>query len=227
MDRFFKTTTRFRDLYRQIHDQEPEHCTLMLSSRLSLFREALVDSLQDFSSHGFSFWDLVESTQTKIVWITQHAYVANELFRFGRQKCWKRDESVELYATRSLEQGFDGSTESLIVFASSFKELTSACTAVFSLLASSNVVKVYVHESSELLMLPVTARTLSNFVRESHSLEHIQFDEKIGRVSYKCFGSRSSWPLSLSRLLHVNSGCKGCFEKRCPPAWDQDRARLL
>jgi hypothetical protein len=172
MDRFFKTTTRFHDLYCQIPDEEFNH----FKFREHVTEVALVGTLQDFSSHGFSFGDLVkESSQTQIVWITPHAYVSN--FCIGTSRtCWKRDsyESVKLSAISYSNPVYSYPTEGLVVFACSLKELTSACNALFSLLASSNVAELLVSESSK---MPVSARSLSNFVKESHSLEHVQFEE--------------------------------------------------
>jgi hypothetical protein len=183
MDRFFKTTTRFRDLW--VLNEENEHYMCP-----HVTEEALVGTLQDFSSHGFSFWDLVkESSQRQIVWITPHAYVRN-FRRNASGTCWKDHcyEFVELsagsfssnpgYRDPTEGPGYRDPTESLVVFAGSFKEMTSACNDLFSLLASSNVAELYVYGGySRSLGFPVSARTLSNFVKESHKLEHVQFDE--------------------------------------------------
>jgi hypothetical protein len=170
MDRFFKATTRFRELYRQTNDQELDHFSAEVE---------LVGSSQDMSYHGFSFSDLVQSAQMNIlVWITPHAYVVNTVFSFGRLTCWGKGyeaEYIMLKASCDRKVCFDDS-DSLLLVALSCKELTSACNAIFSLLAISNVAQLFVHESSKLLLLPVSARTLSNFVKESHSLVHVQFD---------------------------------------------------
>jgi hypothetical protein len=169
MDRFFKATTRFRELYRQTNDQEPDHCSAEVE---------LVGSSQDMSYHGFSFSDLVQSAQMNIVWITPHAYVVNTIF--DRQNCWgdyHEAVSIMLKASCDRKMSFEH-WDTLHLVALSCKELTSACNTIFSLLAISNVVQLYVQESNKpLLLLPVSARTLSNFVKASHSLVHVQFDD--------------------------------------------------